>query len=363
MRSMSRSRRTALAAVALFVPLAGCEREQVVTPGGQGHAPHERAGPATVANADVVEIIARHEGDEYVFDILEAGQRTDEVPSGWTTFELANHSGATHFVYLAQVPEAAIEAAGADGEAVLDYWYEHVTRPFQWYMDFLDPGKDPDSEDLSGKYTDGEEIFPPWFGGAVPMGGPGFTQGWETSRTTVDLEPGVYIVECYVKDGDGVFHSYRGMLSLLTVTEEDSGANEPRASMTVDLSTGEIDADEAVRPGLHTVEVRWQEQAVYPHLLGHDVHLLRLDDGTVEEAAEWMDWTDPEGLVSASGDRGPATFLGGAQAMTEGSTAYFTVDLKPGEYAWIAEVPAAERMWRTFRVPGPGQGAGAAGGR
>jgi hypothetical protein len=30
--------------------------------------------------------------------------------------------------------------------------------------------------------------------------------------------------------------------------------------------------------------------------------------------------------------------------MSVGSTAYFTVDLKPGRYAWISEVPAEKRL-------------------
>lgn len=353
------ARWTAPLAVLLLV-LTGCEEGPATSLDPSFQAQHDRAGPAAISQQNLVQVTAKHgsgghAGGDWAFEVRQDGSPTTQIPAGWTTFELDNHSAATHFVYLARAPQGALDGAAEDGEELLDYWYEHVTRPFQWFMDTLIEGKDPDPDDLSDKYTTAEGIFPPWFFSAVPMGGPGFTQGFETSRTTVHLDPGHYIMECYVKNGDGDFHSYRGMMTLLTVTEEQSGANEPRPTMTVDLRTGEIRADEAIRPGLQTVAVRFEEQSVYSHLLGHDVHLLRLDDGALEDATNgWMNWLNPDGLVSTSGSPGPSTFLGGAQTMTAGSTAYFTVNLTPGEYAWVSEVPAAENMWHAFSVPGKG---------
>ncbi|SHF90524.1 hypothetical protein SAMN05443144_11518 [Fodinibius roseus] len=57
-----------------------------------------------------------------------------------------------------------------------------------------------------------------WFfePGAQTMGGLGFTAAGTTSKTTVELQPGQCIVECYVKNEEEVFHS---------ITEEsDSGS-------------------------------------------------------------------------------------------------------------------------------------------
>ena len=336
-------RSAAVAMVALLV-FAACDRQDVVAPQETITEQRAHAGPATISNANVVEVIARHDGPDYVFDLSD-----DVIPSGWTTFEQDNHSSSTHFVYLAQVPRGAIEGAAEEDEELLSYWYQHVTRPFQFFMDDLLPGKEPDPEDAPTKYAD--TFFPGWFFAASPWGGPGFLQGHLTSRTTMYMEPGYYIVECYVKNAEGSFHSYDGMITLLEVKDEASGANEPRATMEVRLSEGEIQADDEIRPGLHTVAVHFDEQTEYDHLLGHDVHLVRLDDWTIQETAEWMNWMTPDGLVSADGMRGPNTFVGGTQTMTAGSTAYFTVRLEPGEYAWIAEVPADVEMWKTFTVP------------
>ncbi|CAN5726731.1 hypothetical protein BH23GEM11_BH23GEM11_04340 [soil metagenome] len=339
--------RTAPMAMLAVVAIAACDRQQVVAPEETISEQRAHAGPATISNANVVRVIARHDGPDYVFDL------SDEViPSGWTTFEMDNHSSSTHFMYLARVPQGAMDGALEDDMELLEYWETHVTRPFQFFMDTMIEDKELRFGDAPTKYE--ETFFPPWFFEAVPMGGPGFTQGHLSSRTTVNLAPGYYIVECYVKNADGDFHSYDGMISLLEVTEERSGANEPRATLHVNLSTGQIDVDENIRPGLHTVAVHFDEQPAggYEHLLGHDVHLIRLDDEwTAEETAEWMSWMVPDGLVSADGMRGPSTFMGGAQTMAAGNTAYFTVRLEPGQYAWVSEVPAIEGMWETFSVP------------
>jgi hypothetical protein len=61
-----------------------------------------------------------------------------------------------------------------------------------------------------------------------------------------------------------------------------------------------------------------------------------------------MDWRQPGGLQTPA----PARFVGGLQEMPAGSTGYFTVELEPGRYAWIAEVaePQNKGMLLTFTV-------------
>ena len=108
--------------------------------------------------------------------------------------------------------------------------------------------------------------------------------------------------------------------------------------------------------------VRFEDQAVYEHLLGHDVHLIRMDDETsADDVNGWMNWMKPGGLVSDGTE--PGTFLGGVEQvltpdLLEGNgseTAYFHVNLKPGEYAWVSEVPDpnANGLLREFSVPSP----------
>jgi hypothetical protein len=68
---------------------------------------------------------------------------------------------------------------------------------------------------------------------------------------------------------------------------------------------------------------------------------MRVDnDESIAEAGAWLDWRNKDGLEDPS----PVTFLGGINDMPEGSHSYFTVDLAPGNYAFIAEVPSPEEL-------------------
>jgi hypothetical protein len=102
--------------------------------------------------------------------------------------------------------------------------------------------------------------------------------------------------------------------------------------------------------GYHTVAVDFIDQIVHENFVGHDVHLVRLDEDTDLEALErWMNWTLPEGLETPA----PAVFLGGVNEMPAGSTGYLAVSFEPGTYAWVAEVPGAsgKNMLVPFTVP------------
>ena len=349
---------TGLAAGAVLLGASTSTGQVAASTAEQGSASHRDATDVTRDRTNAVEIIAKHDhkGDEHQFDFS-----TTEISAGWTTITFDNQTDHTHIAYLGKLPQAAIEAADEDGANLLDYYVEHVTRPFQWFMDSLDPAKEPDPDDLSDKYTnlDEEVIFPGWFMNLLPSGGAGFISGHMTSRTSVELEPGKYIVECYVKNDESEFHSYLGMIDLLTVTEGRAGT-EPEATLDLSLSTDGIDVAEKVRPGRQTVAVHVEDQQIYEHLLGHDVHLVRLDHRTtLDDVNGWMNWMTPDGLVSDGTE--PGTFLGGVQTIvtpgllegTETKTAYFDVDLNPGAYAWISEVPdpAENGFLKPFSVP------------
>ena len=267
----------------------------------------------------------------------------DSISSGWTTFQLKNESDMTHFAILERMPE---------GRGLVDQ-QEIVAPVFQEGMNLLNEGKGEAAMEAFGK-------LPPWFGDILFMGGPGLIAPGRTAEAAVYLEPGMYVLECYVKT-NGIFHSYNpspdeyGMVHEITVTEDSSGAAAPTSTLDLTISSErgiEIEGD--VGPGEHTIAVHFEDQVVHEHFLGHDVHLVRLQDDTdIEGLAAWMDWSQPTGLETPA----PAEFLGGTHDMPAGETAYFTVDLEPGNYAWIAEVPdpAGKGMLVRFTVPGAGE--------
>jgi len=281
---------------------------------------------------------------------------TREVPSGWTTFKLINTTSFDHFMALFKIPQQAIQEAENQNLPVLEIWENAITKPFQKTYDPYIRGEmeyDDFVENLvAGISEKGAWFFDP---GAPPMGGAGFTASGNISMTTVNLEPGKYLVECYVKDENEMFHSYLGMIDLITVEDNSSQTIAPSASAKVSISSSEgIKVVKPVRRGENVVEIYFEDQSSYEHLLGHNVQLVKMGNSTDDEAlkdlAEWMDWTQPGSLA----DRAPHgfKFMGGTMQMQEGGRSYFHVDLPPGRYAWIAEVPdpQGKKMFVPFSV-------------
>lgn len=339
---MNRNRTTAsLIAAALALGCSDVRPDPLATAGGAGLVP---------GLASQLDVTATHEGGEHLFRLS-----SSEVPAGWTTIRFVNASHSDHFVLLYRVPDAAIAAAAAAGESLLDHWHQGVTVPFQEEFNPYVAGEigyDAFVNNLVGAILGRA----PWFfdPGAPTAGGPGLTAAGKTSQTTVLLEPGTYILECYVKDGNEQFHSYNGMLQQLTVTDADSRARQPVATAELELSSGAGMRIPELRPGRQTIAIRFLDQAMYEHLLGHNAQLVRLQDASparLEALAAWMDWRSPGALASRAPEG--TEFLGGTMEMGAGGTAYFTVNLQPGTYAWVAEIPdpAGRNMLKTFQVP------------
>lgn len=303
----------------------------------------------------VVDVTTYHdqEANKHRFNLS-----TNEIPSGWNTFRLNNATHSDHFFLMYKVPQEAIGAAEEAGQDLLTHWYQTVTVPFQEEFKPYIAGN-ISYGDFANNLIAKISAMAPWFlnPGAVAIGGPGITAAGHTSQTTVNLSPGVYIAECYVKDENQEFHSYNGMLDMVTVKEESSGRKEPMTTMNITVSQSGIENPSSVRPGIHNIAIHFKEQPAlgYEHLLGHNVQLVRLEEGydksILNVLGDWMDWTKKDGLVERSPEG--TTFLGGVMEMPGGNTAYFSVNIKPGNYAWIAEVPnpSGKNMLKTFKVP------------
>lgn len=275
--------------------------------------------PESAATADpVVEVIARGL-------TLEA---PTEIPSGWTTFRFINESPMVHFALIEKLPE---------GQG-LDAQQREIAPVFQQGMDLLSTG---DFDAAMSKFGE----LPAWSGEVVFLGGPGLTSPGRVSEASVELQPGTYLLECYVKTA-GIFHSYNpdstgyGMVHEFVVTATPSERTPPTAAVQLEISSENgIDMSGTPAAGRQTFSVSFVDQMVHENFVGHDVHLARLAEGADLEGLEnWMDWSQPTGLQTPS----PVEFLGGLNEMPAGSTGYFTVDLEPGQYLLVSEVPGTE---------------------
>lgn len=266
--------------------------------GGVPPADAEATGGAAEDDAAVFEFVALN----YAF------QGPAEIPSGWVTFRMPNPSDEHHVIVLYRLP---------DGVSYAD-WHRASER----------------------RGRTGE--VPDWWGEQIAMGGPGALAPGLVGETTMRLDPGEYVMLCGVPAPDGTLHSDLGMVRGLTVTEEDSGASEPTAELTLTLRSHEFQLDGSITPGRHTVRVLFEDQPASPRW--HDVHVARLEaDQTARDVADLMKGNPVEGISAF-------TFIGGAEQMPAGHTAYFTAEFEPGRYAWACHYHADKDMVQEFTV-------------
>lgn len=261
-----------------------------------------------------------------------------EIASGWVTFRVTNRSPMVHFALVDHMPA---------GHGIEDNQRE-VAPPFQDAMNLMAAG---DTDAANARFGE----LPDWFADVFQIGGTGLISPGGTAQATVYLEPGTYLLECYVKT-DGIFHGTPpsagtyGMVHEFQVLERESDAREPKANVEVTVSSERgIEIASQIAKGRSTVAVHFADQHAYGNFVGHDVHVAQLAEDTDLEALErWMDWRDPAGLSTPA----PVRFLGGLNEMPVGSTGYFTIDLQPGRYALISEVPNAREsgLYREFTV-------------
>ena len=262
-------------------------------------------------------------------------QMADTISSGWNTFKYYNRSKETHFFLLDKYPE---------GKFLIDA-EKDVGPIFQNGMDLINEGKAEEGFAEFGK-------LPEWFSKIVFVGGSGLVSPGQMSETTIKLEPGYYIVECYVKMANGVFHNSMGMVKELIVLDENSNNSPPKPTVNISISSENgIINKEVLSKGEQVFVVQFEDQIVHENFTGHDVNLVKLiENADIDALEKWMNWVDPKGLITPSPEG--VVFLGGVNDMPAGRVGYFRVDLDPGKYALISEVPntSEKNMLKLFEV-------------
>lgn len=259
-------------------------------------------------------------------------QMPEEIRSGWTQFRFVNAGEQEHFFLLWKLPP---------GKTFRNYQQE-VAHTFEDVWQRYSSGELNRKETMKALAAE----LPAWFmKQAKPASGAALTEPGDTSRVTLELEPGTYAMECYVKTPQGTFHSSRGMLREVTVTEESTRASPPEPDAEVTLSNYEISTSGELTAGRQTVAVHIEDNP--DGMLMHDANLIRLEEGdTAEDLVTWMDWMERGQFRNPA----PGYSLGGVEHMTAGNTGYLTVDLEPGRYAWVSEWYADRGMVKTFTV-------------
>lgn len=168
---------------------------------------------------------------------------------------------------------------------------------------------------------------PAW---AVDVGGPNAAIPGKSSDATITLEPGNYILVCFVPSpGEQMPHLAKGMAKSFTVTASGSPAAEPSPDIHLTLSDYKFTLSTPLTAGhrlLHVMNTATQS---------HEVLLVKLAPG--KTAAQVADWVE-------SGMKGPPPGMpiGGTTQIARGRTVVVPVDLEPGQYGLICFIPDAK---------------------
>jgi hypothetical protein len=262
-------------------------------------------------------------------------ETVDEIKSGWTTFKYINKSFEPHFFILEKMPDTL----------GLTTYKKDLFPPFISAFEHFEKGE------MEAGMKEFENI-PEWFFKVELAGGVGLTSKKTTSLTTIFIEPGTYIMECYVRMPNGLGHVFMGMIKELKVSNESNGNKPPKANFKISISSEQgITFNDSIKSGNYTFEAKFEDQKQYEHLMGHDVNLVKIEnDSLITDLNNWLNIVDfnafrspePEGLL----------FLGGVEDLPAGQTGYFEATLEKGNYVLISEIPNAvdRKMIKRFTV-------------
>jgi hypothetical protein len=243
---------------------------------GQAHARVANAATAALpAKAHVVHVT----GEDFKFDA------PDVIPAGLTEFRFLNKGPSIHHMQLLQL-------AGAKTVDDLRAALANPGPPPAWVKE---------------------------------VGGPNAPTPGLESNATLMLEPGNYVLICFVDLG-GPPHFMKGMVRGLSVGPANSATvPAPKADVTATLFDYNFKLSSPIRPGTRTIRVH---NAGAQH---HEVELVQLAPGA--SAGDFMKWIEKM--------EGPplGKALGGISGINPGASQYFTANFTPGNYALICFLP------------------------
>jgi hypothetical protein len=159
------------------------------------------------------------------------------------------------------------------------------------------------------------------------MGGPNAPDAGLEANATVMMEPGNYVLICFVDLG-GPPHFAKGMVRPLRVVPAKNAAARPKADVTMNLVDYNFALSSPIKPGPRTIRVH---NAAKQH---HEIELIQLNSGKTQ--ADFMKWMDKmEGPP-------PGKAIGGVAGIEPGMTEYFTANFTAGNYILMCFLPDAK---------------------
>ncbi|HXF68661.1 MAG TPA: hypothetical protein VNK89_02545 [Thermoflexus sp.] len=186
----------------------------------------------------------------------------------------------------------------------------------------LQDGKTMD--DLQAAFAQGEQA-------AIALlefvGGPSVLDPGKSQEVVLDLKAGNYVILCFVPSADGVPHLAKGMVRPLQVVAANgqAGAQAPQAVRSVVLKDFGFEMPAEVKAGQQT----WEIKNAGPQL--HEIVIFQLAPGKT--------MADVGAFLQSPAGPPPFEAIGGMQALSVGKSAWLVLDLQPGNYVVLCNVP------------------------
>ena len=219
----------------------------------------------------------------------------DSIPAGLTTFRLVNQGKELHHASLVRL---------RDGKTIADF--------------------------RAGIAAAMKNHTPPpaWMGFA---GGPNALTPGDTGTATQMLEPGSYLLVCWIPSADGTPHIMKGMMHPFVVSPgvEPAAAESP-ADLSIKLTDYDFQLSQPLTAGTRVVQVE------NTGTQAHEVAITALSPGkTLQDFIAW----------EQGGEKGPlptGRWLGGVSILDAGGHVRFTTTFAPGSYLLLCFWPDAK---------------------
>ncbi len=160
------------------------------------------------------------------------------------------------------------------------------------------------------------------------VGGVGAIAPTMSAEVVLNMPAGEYVMlDLIPSPSDNMPHFTKGMIANFPVlAAEGEGAAEPQASLTIDLQDFTFEMPNSLPVGESVIKVANNGPEA------HEWNLLLLAEGKTAD--------DVEAFLSGAGGPPPFAPIGGINGMDKGLHGYAEVNLQPGRYAAICNIPS-----------------------
>lgn len=160
------------------------------------------------------------------------------------------------------------------------------------------------------------------------VGGVGAIHPGGFAQAVIDLPAGEYIILCFIPlPSDRVAHHAKGMIKSLTVSDGNNPAAEPATSLEIRLKDFMFEMPASLPAGKNVIKVTNDGPET------HEFNILRLEEGKTADDVKQF-------LTGASDGPPPFAPVGGMNGLDLGISGYAELDLTPGKYVAICNIPS-----------------------